>query len=183
MLWGREVDLPDGLFLQPVLRHIFRNLGSCGKVFDGCEPLPVAPGAIIGLRQLWCQTRIHHYVSLSIPTALAISNRPQPQERAAAQLFPGGWSGLPEPLQPKRIAALSPHCRARGTFARYRSLCGPEGRHHVSSCGGRRSGWPRALQSKALPAIPSWLYISDIYYLCSKKIRASAQSLGELIGH
>ena len=180
MPWGREVDLPDGLSLQPVVGNIFRKFGSCGEVFDGCEPLPVAPGAIIGLRQLWCQTRIYHWESPSIPPALAISNRPQPQARAAAQLFPEGWSGLPEPLQQNALQPFHPAARARGTFAPYRSLCGLEGRHHVSSCDGGCSGRPRALQNKALRAIPSWLYISDIYYLCSKKIGLQHNHLASL---
>ena len=28
MLWGREVDLPDGLLFQPGLGHLFRDLCS-----------------------------------------------------------------------------------------------------------------------------------------------------------
>ena len=87
---SREVDLPDGLLLEPVLGHIFRNLGSCGEAFDGCEPLPVAPGAIVGLRQLCCQARVHHPMKPSIRGAPAISNMPKPQAQAAAQLSPGG---------------------------------------------------------------------------------------------
>ena len=89
--WSRQVDLPDSLLLEPVLGHIFRNLGSCGEAFDGCEPLPVAPGAIIGLRQLCCQARVHHHpMKLCIRGAQAVSNTPMPQARAAAQLSPGG---------------------------------------------------------------------------------------------
>ena len=77
---------------------------------------------------------------------------PKPQARAAAQLFPGGWAGLPEPLRRNAFPLSHLGARARGTFAQYRSFCGPEGRHHVSSCGGGRSDRPPALQSKALPA-------------------------------
>ena len=52
--WRRQVYLPDGLFLQPVLSHIFRNLGCRRQLLDGCESLPVAPGAIIDPWQLCC---------------------------------------------------------------------------------------------------------------------------------
>ena len=38
--WCRQVYLPDGLFLQPVLSHIFRNLGCRRQLLDGCESLP-----------------------------------------------------------------------------------------------------------------------------------------------
>ena len=88
--WSRQVDLPDSLFLQPVLSHIFRNLGSRCQLFDGSESLPIALGAIIDLRQLCWQARVHIRELLSIPPALAISNMPKPQAQAAAQLSPGG---------------------------------------------------------------------------------------------
>ena len=48
----RQIDLPDGLFLQPVFSHIFRGPGCRRQLLDGCESLPVAPGAIINPRQL-----------------------------------------------------------------------------------------------------------------------------------
>ena len=120
-----------------------------------------------GLGFLLC----HHWESPSIPPALAISNTPMPQARAAAQLFPGGWSGQPTPLQRNALPLSHLGVRARGTFS---ELEGQE------SCGSGRSGRPRALQSKALLAIPSWLYISDIYYLCSKKIGLRHNHLASL---
>ena len=43
----RQVDLPDGLSLEPVLSHIFRGPGSRRQLLDGCYSPPVAPGAII----------------------------------------------------------------------------------------------------------------------------------------
>ena len=56
---SRQVDLPDCLFLQPVLGHILRNLGCRRQMFDGCDSLPIAPGAIIDPCQLCCQAGVH----------------------------------------------------------------------------------------------------------------------------
>ena len=65
--WSRQVDLPDCLSLQPVLSHIFRNLGCRRQMFDGCDSLPIAPGAIIDPCQLCCQAGVHwHTVSIAL---------------------------------------------------------------------------------------------------------------------
>ena len=49
--WDREVDLPDGLFLQPNPSQIFRYLGCRRQRLDSCEPLSVASGAVVYFRQ------------------------------------------------------------------------------------------------------------------------------------
>ena len=51
----RQVDLPDGLFLQPVLSRIERGPRCRRQLLDGGDSFPVAPGAIINPRQV----RVH----------------------------------------------------------------------------------------------------------------------------
>ena len=138
---SREVDLPDGLLLEPVLGHIFRNLGSCGEAFDGCEPLPVTPGAVVDLRQLCWQARVHHSMKPYIPAALSISNMPPPPALAAAPWFPGGSSGQPAPCAQTAPVSFRRRARARESSVPYWSLCGPGA---LESCGGGRSGQPPA---------------------------------------
>ena len=73
----RQVYLPNGLLLQPVLSQIFRNLGCRRQLIDGCESLSVAPGAEgivqfisrqrLGLLLIFC----HQPMKPSIPAALS----------------------------------------------------------------------------------------------------------------
>ena len=44
--WGRQIDLPDGLPFEPVLGLLLSHL-CCRRQLDGCEPLPVASGAVV----------------------------------------------------------------------------------------------------------------------------------------
>ena len=45
-----EVNLPQRLFGQPAFCHIFRDLGSGSKLFDGGHPFPISLGAVVDLR-------------------------------------------------------------------------------------------------------------------------------------
>ena len=45
--WGGEVDLPDGLLFELVLGLPLSHLCCRRQLFDGCEPLPVASGAVV----------------------------------------------------------------------------------------------------------------------------------------
>ena len=45
--WSRQIDLSDGLLLEPVLGLLFSHLCCRRKLFNGCEPLPVAPGTVV----------------------------------------------------------------------------------------------------------------------------------------
>ena len=44
-----EVYLPQGLFGKPLFCNIFRDFGSSSQLFDGGQPFPVTPGAIVDL--------------------------------------------------------------------------------------------------------------------------------------
>ena len=44
-----EVYLPQGLFGKPLFHNIFRDLGCGSQLFDGGQPFPVPPGAIVDL--------------------------------------------------------------------------------------------------------------------------------------
>ena len=156
---SREVDLPDGLLLEPVLGHIFRNLGSCGEAFDGCEPLPVAPGAIIGLRQLCCQARVHHPMKPSIPAAWSVSNMPKPQAQAAAQSSPGGSSGQREPLSRSVPSFSHLGARARATSQQPQSASRAVALSRVE-----RRGRPQAEPSIVLRGDPSCRYMFPFFY-------------------
>ena len=145
--WSRQVDLSDGLSLQPVLSHIFRNLGCRRQLLDGCEPLPVAPGAIIDPRQLYC----HKVLELPcIRGAQAVSNTPMPRALAAVRWFLGGSSDQPKLLRRNVLPLAHPTAKARARSARYRLSCA-----NREFCGGERSAPPRALQSRALQGNPS----------------------------
>ena len=50
--WGGEVDLPDGLFLEPVLGLLLSHICCSRQLFYGCEPLSVASGAVINVPKL-----------------------------------------------------------------------------------------------------------------------------------
>ena len=45
--WGRQKDLPDGPPFEPVLGLLFSHLCCRCQFLDGCEPLPVASGAVV----------------------------------------------------------------------------------------------------------------------------------------
>ena len=45
--WSRQISLPDGLFLEPVLGLLLSHLCCRRKLFDGCEPLPVTSGTVV----------------------------------------------------------------------------------------------------------------------------------------
>ena len=46
---SRQIDLPDGLLLEPVLGLLLRHLCCRRQLFDGCEPLPVASGTVVNV--------------------------------------------------------------------------------------------------------------------------------------
>ena len=46
-----EVYLPQGMFGQPLFRNIFRDLGCSSQLFDGGQPFPILPGAVVDLRE------------------------------------------------------------------------------------------------------------------------------------
>ena len=50
--WSRQIDLPDGLLFEPVLGLLLSHLCCRRQLFYGCEPLPVASGAVINSRKL-----------------------------------------------------------------------------------------------------------------------------------
>ena len=45
--WGRQIDLPDGLPFESVFGLLFGHLCCIRQLLDGCEPLPVASGAVV----------------------------------------------------------------------------------------------------------------------------------------
>ena len=45
--WGGMVDLPDGQLFEPVLSLLLSHLCCRRQLFDGCEPLLVASGAVV----------------------------------------------------------------------------------------------------------------------------------------
>ena len=147
--------------LKPSLQRIIHLADSTIELFS-CQ----------GLGFLLC----HRIVKPSIPPALAIFNTRCHRlgQLPSCSLEVGQAS---QPLQRNALPLSHLGVRAQGTFARYQSLYGPEGQE---SCGSGHSGWPRALQSKALSPIPSWLYISDTYYLCSKKFGLRHNHLASL---
>ena len=50
--WGGEVDMSDGLFLEPVIGLMLSHLCCSRQLFYGCEPLPLALGVVINVRKL-----------------------------------------------------------------------------------------------------------------------------------
>ena len=46
-----EVYLPQGLFGKPLFRNISRDLGCGSQLFDGGQPFPVPPGAVVDIRE------------------------------------------------------------------------------------------------------------------------------------
>ena len=46
-----EVYLPQGSFGKPLFCNIFRDLGCSSQLFDGSQPFPVPPGAVVDLRE------------------------------------------------------------------------------------------------------------------------------------
>ena len=45
--WSRQIDLPDGLLLEPVLGLLLSRLCCRRQLFDGCEHLPVTSGTVV----------------------------------------------------------------------------------------------------------------------------------------
>ena len=60
---SRQIDLPDGLLLEPVFGLLLSHLCCRRQHFDGCEPLPVTSGAVVNGWQLFI------WLHRSIPTA------------------------------------------------------------------------------------------------------------------
>ena len=49
--WSRQIDLPDGLLLEPGLGLLLGHLGCGREIFDGRQSLPVSSGAVIIARK------------------------------------------------------------------------------------------------------------------------------------
>ena len=50
--WSRQIDLPDGSLLEPVLGLLLSHLCCRRQLFNGCEPLPVTSGTVVNGSQL-----------------------------------------------------------------------------------------------------------------------------------
>ena len=57
-----EVNLPQGLFGQPLFCSLFRDLGCGSKLFDGSHPFPVPLGAVVDLREFGFHACILVYI-------------------------------------------------------------------------------------------------------------------------
>ena len=45
--WSRQIDLPGGLHLEPVLGLLLSHLCCRRQLFDGCEPFSVTSGTVV----------------------------------------------------------------------------------------------------------------------------------------